>query len=73
MSAERQPKPQIVTLRRPTRHHALLVAIDGRMLGLDASGDLGLFDEAGDGVIWDRTDAGRQARGNRQGLRDGHR
>lgn len=58
MSDERRLKPQIVTLRRPTRHHALLVAIDGRMLGLDASGDLALFDEAGDGVIWDRTAAG---------------
>ena len=54
MQNNQQSRPQIVTLERPKHHYALLSATDGRMLGLDHNGDLALFDEADDRVIWDR-------------------
>ena len=53
-----EPKPRIVTLKRPEHHYVLLVAPDGCMLGLDDNGDPALFDVAGDRVIWDRADRG---------------
>ena len=49
-----EPKPRIVTLKRPEHHYVLLVAPDGRILGLDDNGDPALFDVAGDRVIWDQ-------------------
>ena len=58
MADEHEPRPQIVTLGRPEHHYVLLTADDGRMLGLTDNGDLALFDEAGDRVVWDRTSAG---------------
>ena len=51
-------EPRIVTLERPRHHYVLLVAADGRLLGLDDGGDPALFDEAHDGVVWDRTGRG---------------
>ena len=55
MANKQESQPQIVTLERPKHRYALLSAADGRMLGLDDSGCLALFDEADDRVIWDRS------------------
>ena len=51
---QQESQPQIVTLERPEHHYTLLVAADGRMLGLDDDGAPALFDDAGDHVVWDR-------------------
>ena len=58
MASPQQMNPQIVTLERPEHHYVLLVATDGRMLGLDDNGNPALFDEAADRVIWDRSASG---------------
>ena len=52
--SQQQSQPRIVTLERPKHHYALLVATDGRMLGLDDDGDPVLCEDAGDRVVWDR-------------------
>ncbi len=51
---QQESQPHIVTLERPEHHYALLVATDGRMLGLDDEGDLVMCDDADDRVVWDR-------------------
>ena len=53
MTDRQTSRPQIVTLERPERHYALLVAVDGRMLGLDDAGSPELYGDAGDQVVWD--------------------
>ena len=53
---EFQERP--VTFERPKNHFIFLVAPDGAMLGLDDGGELALFDEADDRVIWDRASDG---------------
>ena len=53
---EFQERP--VTFERPKNHFVFLVAPDGAMLGLDDGGELALFDEADDRVIWDRASDG---------------
>ena len=60
MSMENQQefRERPVTFERPENHFVFLVAQDGAMLGLDDSGDLALFDEADDRVIWDRAPGG---------------
>ena len=58
MADEHEPRPRLVTLERPKHHYVLLTADDGRMLGITDDGDLALFDEAGDHVVWDRTSGG---------------
>ncbi len=46
---------RVVKVERPKYHFVLLIATNGAMLGLEDGGDLALFDEADDRVIWDRT------------------
>ena len=47
-----------VTFEGPKHHFVFLIAPDGAMLGLDDSGELALYDEADDHVIWDRVSGG---------------
>ena len=42
-----------ITLTPPRHHLVFLAAPDGSMLGLDPSGDVGLYDDGDDRVIWD--------------------
>jgi hypothetical protein len=49
---EFQERP--VTFERPKHHFVFLVAPDGAMLGLGDDGNLALFQDADDRVIWDR-------------------
>ena len=58
MANQQESQARLVTLERPEHHYALLTAADGGMLGLNDDGDLALFDEAGDRVIWDRAAKG---------------
>lgn len=60
MSVENQQEFQErpVTFERPEHHYVFLIAPDGTMLGLDDGGELSLFDEADDRVIWDRAPGG---------------
>ena len=55
MSEQQLFQERVVKVERPKYHFVLLIAIDGTMLGLEDGGDLALFDEADDRVIWDRT------------------
>lgn len=54
MSVHRLFAERVVQVARPTRHHHLLFAPDGRMLGANAAGVLELCADADDRVIWDR-------------------
>ena len=47
-----------ITIKRPEHHFVFLVAPDGAMLGLDDHGDFALYNDADDGVIWDRATGG---------------
>ncbi len=58
MENQQEFQERRVTFERPEHHHVFLVAPDGDMLGLDDSGELALFDEADDRVIWDRAAGG---------------
>lgn len=55
MSEQQLFQERVVKLERPKHHFVLLIATDGAMLGLEDGGDLALYDEADDRVIWDRT------------------
>ena len=55
MSEQQLFQERVVKVERPKHHFVLLIATDGAMLGLEDGGDLALFDEADDRVIWDRT------------------
>ena len=50
-----QDHPQVLTLDPPKHSHVLLTTANGSMLGVNDYGDLALFDDASDQVIWDRT------------------
>ena len=58
MEDQQEFQERQVTFERPEHHHVFLVAPNGDMLGLDDSGELTLFDEADDRVIWDRAPGG---------------
>lgn len=45
---------QVIKVPRPDHHFVLLRASSGAMLGLDDKGELALFDDGDDRVIWDQ-------------------
>ena len=58
MTSQPEFQERAITLARPSHHLLFLVAPDGSMLGVDASGDIRLYEDGDDRVIWDRTPNG---------------
>ena len=58
MSRKPEFNERVVRLAPPSRHHSLLVAEDGRMLGHDENGHAELIDDGDDRVIWSRQSDG---------------
>lgn len=54
MPDNREFEERVVRLKRPLHHYSLLIAQDGRLLGMDGSGHTALFDDGDDRVVWDQ-------------------
>lgn len=54
MGAVAESGERIVYIERPVHHFNLLIADDGRFLGLDEAGKPAIFEDGDDRVIWDQ-------------------
>jgi len=58
MGKRKEFQERVVKVERPIHHFVFLIAPDGGMLGMDDDGELALYDEANDRVMWNRVPEG---------------